>query len=81
MSFGNMGGFFMDLRNGTITVSEVLRQPGARQILQRYFPKVAGNPLMLNLASSWSLNQVIAKVGGRVDGALLQQMQGELERL
>lgn len=71
----------MDLKNGKITVGEVLRHPGARQILQKYFPQVAGNPLMLSLAKGWTLNQVLSQVGGKVEGSKIRKAREELERL
>lgn len=71
----------MDLKNGAITVGEVLRRPGARQILRNYFPQIAGNSLMLSFASGWTLNQVLSKVSGSVDGKTLKQVREELEKL
>ena len=71
----------MDLKNGAITVGEVLRHPGAFPILQRYFPQIAGNALMLGIAKSWTLNQVLNRASGRVEERRIQQIRAELEQL
>lgn len=71
----------MNLKNGTITVGEVLRNPGARQILQKYFPQIAGNGLMLGLVKNWSLNQVLNQAKGKVDESKIRQVRAELEKL
>ncbi|MCD8052423.1 MAG: hypothetical protein LUE89_12235 [Clostridiales bacterium] len=71
----------MDLKNGAITVGEVLDYPGARDILRTYFPQVADNALLLGMARSWTLNRVLRQVGGQVDAGRVRQMRQELENL
>ncbi|MCD8189682.1 MAG: hypothetical protein LUD78_05595 [Clostridiales bacterium] len=71
----------MDLKNGAITVGEVLAHPGARDILRAYFPQAADNALLLGMARSWTLNRVLRQAGGQVDGERVRQLREELERL
>lgn len=49
----------MNLRNGQITMRELWQNPQAKAILQREFPEIAGNPVMLRMAMGMSLNRVI----------------------
>ena len=46
----------MDLKDGRITVNQVLRNPQAMAVLQRELPELAGSPL-LRMAGGMSLNQ------------------------
>ncbi len=71
----------MDLRNGQITVREVLHHPGAWELLGKRFPAMAGNPLLLKMAQNWTMNQVLSKAGGRLSPKQLEEIQRELETL
>ena len=68
----------MDLYNGRITVGQILRMPGAHDLLKRELPQLAGSPL-IGLAGGMTLNQVLAMAKGslpqeRID-ALLEQLK------
>lgn len=71
----------LDLKNGEITVGEVLRSPEAKRVLEKHFPVLAGNRLMLSMAKGWSLNQVLQKVSGKVDPQRIARVRAELEKL
>lgn len=67
----------MDLRNGRITMGELWKNPQARAILQREFPEIAGNPMMLRMAMGMSLSRVIPHARKhysqqKVDGVIRQ---------
>ena len=47
----------MNLKNGQITVGEVLSNPNARALLQREYPALINHP-MLGMARGMTLNQV-----------------------
>ena len=71
----------MDLKNGAITVKEVLANPKAMEVLRKYFPQVAGNRLLLGVAKSWTLNQVMNRAGDRLDEQTKKKIRKELEEL
>ena len=48
----------MDLRQGKITLGEILRHPQARELLTRELPQFARSPL-LGLAGGMTLNQIL----------------------
>lgn len=52
----------MDLRNGNITVAEVLSYPPARNFLASKYPALVHHP-MLRMAGRFTLNQALAYAG------------------
>lgn len=54
----------MDLRQGKITLGEILRHPQARELLTRELPQFARSPL-LGLAGGMTLNQILIHAKGR----------------
>lgn len=71
----------MDLKNGTITVSEILAHPEAFALLQEYFPQIAQNPLALTMAKNWSLRQVLQLAQANVPPQTVLELQQKLEAL
>ena len=71
----------MDLKNGTITVSEILAHPEAAALLQQYFPQIARNPLMLAMAKNWSLRQVLQVAQKNVPSQTVLELQQKLTSL
>jgi hypothetical protein len=71
----------MDLKKGAITVKEILANPAAKELLKKYFPAVVNNKLLLGMAKSWTLNQVMDKAGDKLDKATVEKIQKELEAL
>lgn len=53
----------MDLRQGKITLGEILRHPQARELLTRELPQFARSPL-LGLAGGMTLNQILIHAKG-----------------
>ena len=53
----------MNLKNGQITVGEVLSNPNARALLQREYPALLNHP-MLGMARGMTLNQVLVMARG-----------------
>ena len=56
----------MDIRNGNITVGEILRNPAAKQLFQQELPEYMSNPFMMGMARSMSLKAIISLSRGRV---------------
>ncbi len=71
----------MDLMNGNIRVSELLKNPGAMAILRRYVPSVANDPSMLSMASSMTLNQALSYIRNMVSPQLVNSVLEELKAL
>ena len=70
----------MELKQNSIQVSQVLAQPGARDILRRWFPEVMNGP-WLSMASGWPLSKVLELARGRVPEERIQGALNELKRL
>ena len=70
----------MDLKNGRITVGELLANPAARQIFNREFPNILRHP-MLGLAKNFTLNKVINLAKGHVPQKKIEQILMELKRI
>lgn len=70
----------MDLRNGNITVGQLLKVPGARNILAVELPELANSPL-LRMAGGMSLNQVLTFAKGNVSDDKVKQILAQLKAL
>jgi hypothetical protein len=71
----------MDLRNGAITVKEILSNPAAVELVKKYLPGVLDNKLLVTMAKSWTLNPILSKAGDKVDADTKAKRQKELEAL
>jgi hypothetical protein len=71
----------MDLKNGAITVKEILSNPAAVELVKKYLPGVLDNKLLVTMAKSWTLNQILSKAGDKVDADTKAKLQKELEAL
>ena len=69
----------MDLRQGKITLGEILRHPQARELLTRELPQFARSPL-LGLAGM-TLNQILIHAKGRVPPEQIKRLLSQLEEL
>lgn len=67
----------MDLRNNRITLGEVLKHPGAREVLKEELPGLYGTPLM-RMARSMPLKKVLEFSKGRISAEKVNRI---LERL
>ena len=70
----------MDLRQGRITLNEILRHPQARALLVRELPQFAHSPL-LGLAGGMTLNQILTHAKGRVEPQKIQSVLEQLKAL
>lgn len=70
----------MDLRGGRITLRELAGNPKARALVNREFPGILNHP-MAGLFMGLTLNQAVAKLGGRVPRETVQRLLQELEAL
>lgn len=70
----------MDLRQGHITLQEILRHPQARALLSRELPQFVNSPL-LALAGGMTLNQILVHAKGRVSPEKVKKLLEQLKAL
>ena len=68
----------MDLKNGQIKVSEILRNPKAMALFRQEFPQAANSP-MLAMAGNMSLQQILNMAKGQMDQGRIQALMQKLE--
>ncbi|MFI3253049.1 MAG: hypothetical protein R3Y63_01740 [Eubacteriales bacterium] len=70
----------MNLQNGHITLGALLQNPQAKAILMKNFPKAMANPL-LSMAKNMTLNQLVAKAGGKISPQEIEKTLSELAEI
>ena len=70
----------MNLKNGQITVGEVLSNPNARALLQREYLALLNHP-MLGMARGMTLNQVLGMARGKVSQQQVNRLFEQLSRI
>ena len=55
----------MKLRNGEITIREILMNPEAKKIMQKELPQYMNNPMLMTMAQNMSLRQVVGYSRGK----------------
>ena len=70
----------MDLKNGTITIQQILRVPQAKAILSRELPELINSPLV-GFAGNMSLNQVLSLSKGHVAQEKVKRILEQLKAL
>ena len=70
----------MDLKNGNITLRELMANPQAKALLQREFPQFASGP-MLMLGKNMSLNSILSHARGKVPQPQLDRVLRQLREL
>ena len=70
----------MNLKNGQITVGEVLSNPNARALLQREYPALINHP-MRGMARGMTLNQVLGMARGKVSQQQVNRLFEQLSRI
>ena len=70
----------MDLRNGEITIGELLQNQDAVQILNQEFPGILNNPMM-RAAHGMQLRQVIDHIKKRVPQEKISRLLRRLREL
>lgn len=71
----------MDLRDGKVTIGELLDHPGTRELLNRRFPMVFRGKHFSPTAKTVTLEQLVALVGGFLPQKMLNDTLKDLERL
>ena len=69
----------MDLKNGKVTVGELLEHPGARAVLQKRFPMLMKHP-MLGAARTITLEQILAVAREFVPQKKIDEALSELKK-
>lgn len=70
----------MDLKNGNITVREILSNKQAKALLERELPEIMCSPLIA-LASSMRLNQVLSFAGGKIPAQKIEELLEQLKKI
>lgn len=70
----------MDLRNGAITVGELLAYPPAKDLLLREFPAMAHHP-MVHMAGRIPLTTAVQWAGDALPMQRQKEMWAKLEKL
>lgn len=70
----------MDLRNGQITVGELLRNPRVHALAMREFPELR-SPLARRMVWNMPLNQILAMNRGRISTARAAHLLRQLRQL
>lgn len=70
----------MDLKNGTITVGEMLRHPGAVRLLHQVSPIAVNSPIV-RAAKNMTLNELMGKMRGRMPQEQMSRILDELKYL
>ena len=70
----------LDLKNGNITIRQILRVPQAKAILAKELPELMNSPLV-GLAGNMSLNQVLSLSKGRVAPEKVKRILEQLKSL
>ena len=70
----------MDLRNGNITLREVMANPKAKALLQREFSQMVSGP-MLMLGQGMSLSRILSHARGKVPQQKLDDVIRQLREL
>lgn len=70
----------MDLKNGNITVREILSNPQAKALLERELPQIMRSPFVA-MAFSMRLNQVLSYAEGRISTRKIEELQKQLEKI
>ena len=70
----------MDLKNGSITVNEILNYPGARALLHQEFPQLAGSPL-LGLAGGMTYRQLMSMAKNALPPQQLDRLVKKIQEL
>ena len=69
----------MDLKNGKVTVGELLDHPGARAVLQKRFPMLMKHPMM-GAARTITLEQILAVAREFVPQKKIDEALADLRR-
>lgn len=70
----------MNLKNGAITVREILRVPEAKAILYRELPQLMRSPLV-KMAGGMRLSQVLGHAKGHVPPEKVESILNQLKAL
>jgi len=71
----------MKLRNGEITIREILMNPEAKKIMQKELPQYMNNPMLMTMAQNMSLRQVVGYSRGKVPKEKIDSLLEQLKAL
>ena len=74
------GAIFTDIKDGNITLGEVVATIEGKALLMREFPDVAGSPLFV-LAKKMTLNTVIKRWGNKVSAEKIASLTEEIKKI
>lgn len=70
----------MDLKNGNITLAEIMRNPNAANVLNDAFPGLMNNRMMMRMGYSMTLNRIVAHARKRVPQSQLNNVIESLKQ-
>lgn len=70
----------MDLKNGTITLREIMVNPAAKALLEREFSRMVSGPMVF-LAQGMSLNSILSHSRGKVPQEKLDEVVRKLREM
>lgn len=70
----------MDLKDGKITVREILRNQQAKALLEKELPQVMQSPLLV-LAGAMNLNQVLSYAKGHLPEQKIRELVSKLKEI
>jgi vacuolar-type H+-ATPase subunit C/Vma6 len=62
------------------TVGDILKDPRAREIMEKYAPGVASNP-MIGMAKNWSIKNIMAMPQAKSAGLTEEKVQQVLDEI
>ena len=71
---------FTDIRNGDITIREIVCKKEGRALLEREFPKAAKSPFFA-LAQKMTLNAALKRFGGGLSQERIERIRESLEKI
>lgn len=62
------------------TVGEIIRDPRAREIMDKYAPGVSSNP-MIGMAKNWTIKNILAMPQAKSAGLTIEKVQQVLDEI
>lgn len=62
------------------TVGEIIRDPRAREIMDKYAPGVSSNP-MIGMARNWTIKNILAMPQAKSAGLTIEKVQQVLDEI
>jgi len=71
----------MDLRNNSITLGEILKNPEAKELLHKELPQYFNNPMLMGMARGMSLTNILGIASGMISKEKQQELLTKLKAI